>query len=685
MAENEVIGIGIEAKLEAFRQDMAEIPGIGADAAKKLAAQLSQEIKAAEKASKAAEKAAKDAAKAQKDAAKGAGDLSEKIGKADTAAKKLGGALSGILPEVSALVEGVGTVADVSEGLGAAAEGAGVGLGTAAAAAGGLVLVLGTLAAAYSVASRETEQITGMRRLEAEVAASLAGVERELVDARLAEAVATGKLSEEMGAELAGREAARRAVLDYAAAQKGQRDELNNSIAVSERNLGILRSTIKAGLIVAALPTLPVLIADAAIEGVDKARARLDGFVETLAGGIDTVIGWGDGIEDSRARLRVLDQAVGRQAELQTELRQTTSRTAKATAESAAGTKAAAEEERRRAEAVATLRDQLSRYGDALSGIRAVESAAAADQETELERLVAARDESLAQIAEQEKAALDARLGDAAAIAELDQATAAARAEVEARYGRDVAALRQREKEAADKARAEQLRADEAAAESKKKIQEQLLSYAVQGVGQLAAGAEAASTAAAGRAEALAERLATLEGYLTESQKAEMRERIAASEQAARRSFEVAKGAKIAEATVNTFTAATAALASAPPPFGAIAAGLVTASGLATVAQIAAQQPSFHAGGPVSLALAPDEGIRVMRDREYVSNPTGRSLIGDRTLERANAGISPASGAVVVQVYKHTRQVDRYEADRLAAGSPVARELLRDRRPGTGR
>ena len=53
MAENEVIGIGIEARLEAFRQQMAEIPEIGAKEAKSLAAQLSQEIKAAEKASRA--------------------------------------------------------------------------------------------------------------------------------------------------------------------------------------------------------------------------------------------------------------------------------------------------------------------------------------------------------------------------------------------------------------------------------------------------------------------------------------------------------------------------------------------------------------------------------------------------------------------------------------------------------
>jgi hypothetical protein len=682
VAENEVIGIGIEAKLEAFRQDMATIPGIGGKEAKALAAQLSQEIKAAEKASKAAEKAAKDSKKATADAAKGAGDLAEKIGKADTAAKKFGGALSGLLPEVGALVEGVGAVADVSEGLGAAAEAAGVGLGTVAAAAGGLVVVVGALAAVYRVQAREAEQVLGMRRLEAEVAASLVGVERQLVDAKAAEAVATGALTEETGRELATREAARRAVLDYAAAQAQQRQELRDGIATAERNLGILRSTIKAGLILATLPALPVLIADAAIEGVDKARARLDSFVDTIAGGIDSVIGWGDGIEDSSARLRVLDGAVARQAALQSELKDVQIRTTKATDGSAAATAAAAKAETERAEAVATLRDQLTRYADALSGVRGIEEAATADQATELDALTAARDAALEQLQEKEKAALDARIGDAAALAELDAATAEARLAVEARYQRDVAALREREADEAGRRREAEAKAEEAAAAARRSIQERLLGYARDGLAQVVGGLDAAATAAAERAGALAGRVVALDGYITESQRAELKKRIEASTAAARRAFEVAKIGKIAEATMNTFTGATAALASAPPPFNFVAAGLVTSAGLANVAQIAAQQPAFHSGGPVD--LQPDEGVRRVRNREYVANPTGRAVLGDRTLERANAGIAPSSGAVVVQVYRHTRQVDRYEADRLSAGNPIAQALLNKKKPGMG-
>lgn len=682
MAENEVVGIGIEARLEAFRQQMAEIPEIGGKEAKALAAQLSQEIKAAEKASKAAEKAAKDASKAQKEAGKDAASLTDRLGKADQAAKKLGGALGGIVPELAPLIEGVGAVADGAESLQAAGEAAGGGLAKVAAAAGPVVVAVAALALAYRNASRETEQLLAMRRLEAEVASSLTATERALADAKLAEAVASGAVSEGAAAETTAREAARRAVLDYAAAQAQQRAEISETIATSERNLGILRSTIKAGLIVAALPALPVLIADAAIEGVDKARERLDAFASTLAGGIDSVIGWGDSIDDGRARLAVLDRAVQRQADLQSELRTTTTRTAAATRTATEGTKAAEEAERRRAEAVALLQEQLSRQGAAVEALRQIEATATADQLSELDRLTAERDAALAAITAREKESLDARLGDAAALAEADEAADKARRAVEERYQRDVGALRTKEKEAADKARAEAVKADEAAAAARKAIQERLIGYGQQALSQLAAGLDEAAATSAARAEALTGKLAALDQYLTTAQREQLRARIEASEAAARRAFAVAKAGKIAEATVNTFTAATAALASAPPPFNFVAAGLVTASGLANVATIAAQQPAFHSGGAVD--LAPDEGLRRLRDREFVANPTGRAVLGDRALEAANAGIAPGGGggAVVVQVYRHTRQVDRYEADRLAAGNPVARELMKNRRPG---
>jgi len=66
-----------------------------------------------------------------------------------------------------------------------------------------------------------------------------------------------------------------------------------------------------------------------------------------------------------------------------------------------------------------------------------------------------------------------------------------------------------------------------------------------------------------------------------------------------RKAFEAAKALNIANALMNTFTAATAQL-KLPPPFGYIAAAAVVAAGLAQVAQIRAQTYSGRAlGGPV--------------------------------------------------------------------------------------
>ncbi len=67
-----------------------------------------------------------------------------------------------------------------------------------------------------------------------------------------------------------------------------------------------------------------------------------------------------------------------------------------------------------------------------------------------------------------------------------------------------------------------------------------------------------------------------------------------------KKAFEAAKAFNIANAIMNTYTAATKALATYPFPFGLIAAAAAVAAGLAQVAQIRSQQYSGRAlGGPV--------------------------------------------------------------------------------------
>lgn len=67
-----------------------------------------------------------------------------------------------------------------------------------------------------------------------------------------------------------------------------------------------------------------------------------------------------------------------------------------------------------------------------------------------------------------------------------------------------------------------------------------------------------------------------------------------------KKAFEAAKAFNIANAIMNTYMAATKALATYPWPFGLVAAAAAVASGLAQVAQIRSQQYSGRAlGGPV--------------------------------------------------------------------------------------
>ena len=67
-----------------------------------------------------------------------------------------------------------------------------------------------------------------------------------------------------------------------------------------------------------------------------------------------------------------------------------------------------------------------------------------------------------------------------------------------------------------------------------------------------------------------------------------------------KKAFMAAKAFNIANAIMNTYMAATKALATYPPPFSFIAAGAAIAMGLAQVAQISSQQYSGRAiGGPV--------------------------------------------------------------------------------------
>lgn len=159
--------------------------------------------------------------------------------------------------------------------------------------------------------------------------------------------------------------------------------------------------------------------------------------------------------------------------------------------------------------------------------------------------------------------------------------------------------------------------------------------------------------------------------------------RVKATRDAARKAFLIDKAAKMASAAAATALAIVQALASAPPPFNFIAAGAVGAAGLIQQAVIASQKPSFHAGGFVG-GMAPDEQQATVRRGEAVLSPAGRRAMGDDTIRAANAGMGGGQVIMVQQVYRH-RVFDSFVRDNLRTRGPLSQALGAGSRPGQQR
>lgn len=154
--------------------------------------------------------------------------------------------------------------------------------------------------------------------------------------------------------------------------------------------------------------------------------------------------------------------------------------------------------------------------------------------------------------------------------------------------------------------------------------------------------------------------------------------------QNALRAFAVEKAASLASAIVNTAVGVTQALAAAPPPLNLINAALVGAAGGLSIAEIAAQQPSFALGGimPTTGATAtlhPGEGV--------LSAGAVDRMGGASALAASNARSGLQGGGTVVNVqWKHLRTSFNYEArDGRSRPGPL-RDIRRDgRRAGQRR
>jgi hypothetical protein len=160
-------------------------------------------------------------------------------------------------------------------------------------------------------------------------------------------------------------------------------------------------------------------------------------------------------------------------------------------------------------------------------------------------------------------------------------------------------------------------------------------------------------------------------------------ERLEITRNAARKAFLIDKLAKMASAAAATALAVVQALSSGPPPYNFIAAGAVGAAGLIQQGVIMSQQPTFHAGGFVG-GMAPDEQQATVRRGEAVLSPAGRAAIGDDTIRAANAGMSGGQTIVVQQVYRH-RVFDSFVRDNLRTRGPLSQALGSGSRAGQRR
>jgi tape measure domain-containing protein len=147
----------------------------------------------------------------------------------------------------------------------------------------------------------------------------------------------------------------------------------------------------------------------------------------------------------------------------------------------------------------------------------------------------------------------------------------------------------------------------------------------------------------------------------------------------------IGKAAAIANATVQTYTAATAAYAAMAgipyvgPALGAAAAAGAIASGMANIAQISAQPTGGFKSGGYTGNGGVNDVAGVVHGREFVFDAASTSRIGRGNLEAMQNGTAMPSGGPVALTLNVAVVSDRAEAERAqkgAAGDKIIVEAI---------
>jgi hypothetical protein len=328
MARADTVSLTYTAEIADLKKKLAEIPGATGKEAKKAVAEVSKAVKLVAKAEAEAKKAAEGSAAGLK-------SLGDAAGKTNESFASMGAALSTVSPELGGMVSRIGAVANGLKGAANASQLMGGSLATMVGTLGIAGVAAGAAFIAYQTMAREMEQAAGMTSLLREVSDSLEPSLRQLEAAELALEVATGATTKEQAAQITTQRAARDAVLDYAKAQRAQREEQQATI----------ESAVKWK------------------QAIDSATFGPLG--KAAAWAADSVFGFSDSIEYAEGQLRVMDLGLQKQAAAQKSVKDAV---LAATAVTDANAKSAAK-------AAAAVQHETVTRGQLLAGVKAEQTA----------------------------------------------------------------------------------------------------------------------------------------------------------------------------------------------------------------------------------------------------------------------------------------------------------------------
>lgn len=558
----------------------------------------------------AGQKAQAAAMKATAASAKALGDTAGVSGeRALKAFGPLGGVLSRISPEAGAAASSVAALTSAAEGF--AAAGLTTALGAVAVAAGAVAAAVGVGYLAWRVYNDDAAKAEAVSLAVSTAMSAQAPLLDAVRDSTIRLQVATGQLTDEQAKML---DISQRAADAYAKATEGARKRVHE-LADAQTSLTTQIIEGVEGIVPAWTPL------GAVFRSLTTDSADMQVEMDALNGTIGNAIGLTrTAVEADKAALRITNERK---------------------AATSATTDALRAQNEQLARQAALADASINTFRGAESGLAAMEASARAS--------MASKEEALALDRQAAQARADAYLRDATALS----LTTSAKEDIEAQYR----ATNKAEDAAYYAALAELRDADVQKAED-----------AASKIANAAGDAARASAGQwAGVANATIQAVDTMSAAFANSYDTTT----AAGLAAAKRQWRTQHGIAIAMTAALAIVSGAQAAASAPWPenLPAMIASSITST--ASIAAVAAVQPTFHQGG-----LAPDE---VMRGGARVQPGEGEvgivSKQGMSSFRGANAGMRPASTFTTVELKLRHSTMDRVVAENIQRGGMTSAAL----------